>query len=264
MNIVEIIQPHIIPALLVICRIGGLMIFGPVLSTPMIPARIRVGLAFLLGLAIYPALIPSPLIAVPQSIELWMLAAVALIEVSFGAVIGLLAGLPIMAAQMGGLVMGQQMGLGFARFFNPAIDDEADVIGQVLYILTIGAFIAVGGVEQLVYATLHSFQHVALGGFIPAADLLDVTAGLLLAALEMALRISAPLLGLIFLETVAMGFLAKTVPQLNILSLGFPIRILAGLFILAAGLLVVEEVLIEGIDAFARALFQWIEGQSSA
>ena len=60
--------------------------------------------------------------------------------------------------------------------------------------------------------------------------------GVMLAATEFGLRIALPLLGVVFLETIAMGFVAKTVPQLNVLSLGFPIRILVGLIVIIAAL----------------------------
>ena len=58
-----------------------------------------------------------------------------------------------------------------------------------------------------------------------------------------------------------MGFVAKTVPQLNILSLGFPLRILIGLIILIAGLVVVDEVILEGMDSMLGTLMSWVKGQ---
>ena len=64
----------------------------------------------------------------------------------------------------------------------------------------------------------------------------DLVVGVMLAATEFGLRIALPLLGVVFLETIAMGFVAKTVPQLNVLSLGFPIRILVGLIVIIAAL----------------------------
>jgi flagellar biosynthesis protein FliR len=79
----------------------------------------------------------------------------------------------------------------------------------------------------------------------------------------LALRVSSPLLALIFLETVAMGFVAKTVPQLNILSLGFPIRILGGLAIVVCGLVVISDVTMTSMNEAITALFQWIDQLSS-
>jgi len=63
----------------------------------------------------------------------------------------------------------------------------------------------------------------------------DMVVGLLGVVFDMAIRIAAPMLCIIFLESVAMGFISRTVPQMNILSVGFIVRILGGLAMLAVG-----------------------------
>jgi len=257
--LVDAISPHIAPCLLVIFRFGGLMVYGPVFGSSVVPVRVRVFLSFILGIATYPVISQTVAGGATLDLALWTLAPLVAMEVTFGLIIGFVASLPLIAAQTGGLVMGQQMGLGFARFYNPGIDDEADVVGQVLFLMTLAAFVMVGGHEQMVHAVLRSFEHLPLGGFSPDVGLLSLLSGLLLSAFEIALRVAAPLLALIFLETVAMGFVAKTVPQLNILSLGFPVRILAGLFIIMIGLVAIDQVLMEAIEHMLGATFTWIE-----
>lgn len=258
MNGLEPLLEHVIPAMLVIFRIGGLVLFGPLLVMAVVPIRVRVLLVFSMGLAAYPALSTGPLAGGMPDVQLWMLLPLVGMEITFGAVIGFLATLPLLSAQVGGLVMGQQMGLGFARFFNPGVDDESDVIGQLLFLFVLAVFLMMGGLEFMFAAVLHSFEYVPLGGFRPDISLLELTNGMLLAAFEFALRMSAPLLALIFLETVAMGFVAKTVPQLNILSLGFPIRILAGIFFIAVGLYVIREIMIINIDEGLSVIRLWV------
>jgi len=261
--IADSIQEHVAPAMLVMFRFGGLMIFGPLFGSSVIPVRIKVFLTLLLGLAVYPLLSRESLAGQPVELELWTLAPMVAVEIFFGAAIGFLASMPMVAAQTGGLIMGQQMGLGFAQFYNPAIDDEGDVVGQMLFLMALGGFIVVGGIDSMMLGVMHSFNYVPLGAFRPDFNLLALMSGMLIAAFEIALRVAAPLLALIFLETVAMGFVAKTVPQLNILSLGFPIRILAGIFIVAVGLVMIDQVLMESVDDFLNCLFAWIEGQQA-
>jgi len=70
--------------------------------------------------------------------------------------------------------------------------------------------------------------------------------------------VAAPLLALIFLQTVAMGFIAKTIPQINILSFGFPLRILAGLAVIVLGLAVLDEVVMDLIDDTMTVISDWI------
>ncbi len=247
--------------MLVVFRFGGLMIYGPVFGSPSVPLRVKVMLSFLLGVAVYPLLTHvHPTGDAPLQLELWSLAPMVATELMIGMIIGYVASIPMTAVQTGGLVMGQQMGLGFARFFNPAIDDEADIVGQLLFFMALVGFLMIGGHEAMILAVMHSFQHVPLGGFVPDQSLLDLLSGLLLAAFELALRVSAPLLAIIFLESIAMGFVSKTVPQLNILSLGFPLRILAGFAIIALGLVVIDEVVMDSVDFVLQLLFEWIDG----
>ena len=118
------------------------------------------------------------------------------------------------------------------------------------------------GLESLFLAVLNSFEHVplpALSSFGPDLGMVSLIVGLLTAAFELALRVAAPLLALIFLQTIAMGYIAKTVPQVNILSLGFPIRIMAGLGIIALGLVVLNEVVLEHIDDAMNLISTWVE-----
>ncbi len=254
------ILDHVPTALLVIFRIGGLMIFGPLLSSVIIPMRVKVYLALVVGLAVYPTVSTHVPVHAPIVLDLWSLAPLVFTELLIGAVIGFMATLPLVSVQVGGLIMGQQMGLGFAQLFNPASGVNENIIGQILFLMTMAGFVMIGGLESLILAVLNSFEHVpppALGSISADLGMLSVIVGLLAAAFEMALRVAAPLLALIFLQTVAMGFIAKTVPQINILSLGFPLRILSGMGIIVGGLVVLDEVVMELIDETLTLIFDW-------
>lgn len=251
---------HLPAALLVIFRISGLMIFAPVFGSNVVPLRVRILLAFVLGVAIYPLLHGVGAVSTEGlRLDLYALAPLVALEVLVGLVIGLVASLPLIAMQMGGLLMGQQMGLGFATLYNPAIGEDADVLGQLLFFLALVGFLVVSGHEAIVTAVMNSFGHVPLGGFVIDAGLVSFLTGMLLAAFEVAIRVAAPVLAIIFLQSLAMGFVSRTVPQLNILSLGFPLRILVGILVLIAGLAVIEEVGMEAIDDTLGAIMNWVQ-----
>ena len=251
---------HLPAAMLVVFRVSGLMIFAPVFGSNVLPLRVRILLAFVIGLAIYPLL--HGLGAVTTEglrLDLFALAPLVALEILVGLVIGLVASLPLVAMQMGGLLMGQQMGLGFATFYNPAIGEDADVLGQLLFFLALVGFLVVSGHEAIMIAVMNSFGHVPLGGFVIDSGLVTFITGMLLAAFEVAIRVAAPVLAIIFLQSIAMGFVSRTVPQLNILSLGFPLRILVGLLVLIAGLAVIEEVGMAAIDDTLHAILNWVQ-----
>ncbi|MHC4908345.1 MAG: flagellar biosynthetic protein FliR [Planctomycetota bacterium] len=254
------IFPHVTGFALVAFRLAGIMVYGPVFGSSVIPTRIKLLLAWTLALALYPAISSTSGVVHPaMELTLWSLAPIMAFEVLLGICIGFIANVPMLAVQAGGLVMGQQMGLGFARFFNPAVDASADIVGQLLFFLTLAGFLAIGGLEAVITAVLNSFEHVPLAGLSVGESLLALLTGLLTSSFELALRVAAPLLALIFLQSVAMGFIAKTVPQLNILSLGFPLRILAGLTIVMLGLTIIDEVIMEETDAMLALMLDWVE-----
>lgn len=244
---------------MVVFRLAGLAVFAPVFGSPAIPARLKMYLTLVIGAAIYPVISPAYVAAVPQNLDMYVLAPMVAMEIAIGLMIGFLASMPMLAMQTGGLLMGQQMGLGFARFYNPAIDDEADVVGQMLFFMALAGFLMIGGLEAMLLAVMNSFDHVGPGGFLVDANVLAFLSGMLLASFEVALRVAAPLLTLVFLESLALGFISKTVPQLNILSLGFPLRILVGLSIIAMGLVVIDEVMMENIDWTLNTILEWVE-----
>src|SRR5262249_34262416 len=92
------------------------------------------------------------------------------------------------------------------------------------------------------------------------SGLLALALGLLAASLEVALRVAAPLLMLVFLESVAMAFIARTVPQFNVLSLGFALRILGGLLVVVLGLVVMDEVVMDLMRETLEKILAWAGG----
>lgn len=235
----EPILAHMPAWLMVLFRLSGIFIFAPMLGASTIPVRAKMMLAIGLSLCIYPMLLapgrPSaPWIGsmIDTPMHLWAVGGMVAIELLIGLVIGYGASLPLIAAQVGGHVIDQQMGLGLAGVFNPELGEQSGVIGEFFFLTTLAIFVIIGGHRVMLVTLAGSFDHIPLGGFTDFHGLLMLTTGLLMSMFELALRVSAPLLAVIFLETVAMGFIARTIPQMNIMSLGFALRILLGLAVL--------------------------------
>ncbi|MBL9147180.1 MAG: flagellar biosynthetic protein FliR [Phycisphaerae bacterium] len=264
---IDTIQEHLGAVLVVVFRLSGLALFGPVIGSPTIPMRIKALLVFLLGVAAYPTIAAGPLSGASVPLTFGSLAPMIVMEVLIGAIVGFLALMPLIAMQMGGLITSQQMGLGFARIYNPAMDDEGDSIEQAFFFLAISTFLALGGLEQIISAVVRSFQFLepggggrilAVGGYGLENALVSTLAGVFLSAMELALRVSAPLMAIFFLETVAMGFLSKSMPALNLMALGFPLRILLGFTVIVIGMAVMTEALeaftLHDLDLIGRVL----------
>lgn len=222
------ILAHIPAFLLVLFRITGIFIFAPVLGSSVMPVKARVLLAVTLAFCIY------PLTGLNQPVSLTVTTLPLAVggELLIGLAIGYGASLPLIGMQMAGLAIAQQLGLGFAQIVNPETNSQTDPLGEMLFLGALVIFLMLNGHHAMLAAIVRSFDNVPLAGYFPNDHLLIVITGMLGSMFELALRVSGPMLCLIFLESVAMGFIARTVPQLNILSLGFPVRILIGLFVM--------------------------------
>lgn len=258
---------YALPALYVLCRLGGVAVFGPILGSQAVPMKARALLTVVLAGACAPlviGLLDTGAAAAPAGAfpGLATLAIVVGGEVAIGAVIGLMASIPLIAAQVGGLLCGQQLGLGFGRFYLPAMDDEGDALEQMCFLFALVLFISIGGLEQMVLAAVESYRWLAPGslGTGAVAGATELLVGLLGGALELGLRVAAPVLAIVALESVALGFVGRTLPALNVLSIGFALRIAAGVAVLALGVGVVGMAIDGFVDEALDVMRLWATG----
>lgn len=226
------ILPYVPVWLMILFRLTGIFVMAPVLGSAAIPRLPKVFLAVGLSFAVWPMLWNDPaasanLAPAVASLSLWSMGVLIVLELLIGYLIGFAASLPMVGMQLGGNVIDQQMGLAAAQLYNPDFDGEAGIIGQLLFLFALSMFIAVGGLNVMLHALGQSFRLIPLGGFTQFDQIVSMIVGLMTITFELALRVAAPLLCLMFLVSVGMGFLMRTVPQINILSVGFSIRILS-------------------------------------
>ncbi len=237
--------PHLPVWVLVFFRLTGMFIIAPIFGSGSIPGRIKIIWALVLSLCVYPVLVTqpatltmlAPMLSGEAGLSLWTLPAVVALELAIGAVIGFGALIPLAGMQLAGQIADQQVGTGLAGIINPEMGEESGgVMTEFYFIMAMLIFLTLDGHRAIVSTLLQSFANIPLGGLVIDGELMSLIVGLLASMMEVALRIAAPLLCLVFLETVAMGFLARTVPQMNLLSIGFPLRIMTGMGILIASL----------------------------
>ncbi|MEM6258361.1 MAG: flagellar biosynthetic protein FliR [Planctomycetota bacterium] len=231
------ILPYVPVWLMILFRLTGIFVLAPVLGSSSIPRTVKVFLALGLSFAIWPMLWIDPeasgnLAVAVQNLDLWSLGLLVALELLIGYVIGYAASLPLTGMQLGGHIIDQQMGLAVAEQYNPEIDGQAGVTAQLLFWLALALFIAAGGLNVMLHTLAQTFRYVPLGGFAGFDQIVTMVVGMITIMFELGLRVAAPLLCLMFLISVGMGFLMRTVPTFNILSVGFSIRILSSLIIM--------------------------------
>jgi flagellar biosynthesis protein FliR len=253
MTLPEYLYQHVAPFMLLLARVGGVFIFAPVLSSPMIPMRIKGFLLFMISVALVPLAGPTP---GPEPSVLSLGFSVAA-EALIGLVLGFIAALPMYAAQLGGQLMDHQIGLGLAAVYNPALDTEGTVISDLILNIGVAIFICLGGLDALFLGVARTFMHTPLGAASLFASPLDLVLSLISSGFELALRIAAPVLGVIALETIAAAVVSKTMPQINIMSIGFAVKIGAGLIALIAALSPINGAVADAVNESVRVLLNW-------
>lgn len=247
---------RVVPWMLVVCRVAGLFLFAPMVSSAMLPARVRAFLAAGIGLAAGPLVAERAGPLPPMNITSlpWLIIS----ETLIGLTIGMIAVIPILALDLAGVLMGHQMGLNLARVYNPDTDAEVDALGQMLFFVGFAGLIAIDGVESLFLALLATFDRVPVGGLTAEMLPLETLIGVLESGTDLAVRIAAPVWGVVAVMLVAIGLLGKFVPQVNTMTVGFILKILVGIAALAASMRVVGEVSQEAMQGTIAEIGRWV------
>lgn len=258
----SVILEHSTPFVLCLFRMLGLFFAAPLLSSLIVPTRVKVLLAVMLTVAVYPMLPVhlSPDLFPSGQLDVMVLFPMVVVEAMIGFSIGLLATVPLTALEMAGTMMGHQMGLGLARVYNPEADYDVDVLGQLLFYVASGVFFSLGGVETLMRTLIGTFSNVPIGGMRPGETPLNLVTGLVSSAFDLAMRVSAPVAGMVLLFIIVFAAIGKTMPQINIMSVGFAIKILGGVMILTASLYAVQGAASDSIVSALDQVRVWALG----
>ncbi len=218
--------------MLVLFRIAGMMIWAPLLGSTQIPKRVKAMIACVLAAAIAPNL--SLHVAIPTSS--WGLATAIGGEIIFGAAMGLILSLVFVAVQWAGEIMGQQMGLNLGETFNPQFGGGSSVVGDLYFFLTLLIFLSIGGHLAMIKGVFDSFAALPLLSVSMSRPLLDTIVSVFQGATVLAMQLAAPMLVTMLIVDMVLGFVGKTVPQLNIMTAGISLRTMAGTIVLILGL----------------------------
>ncbi len=216
--------------LLILMRCSSLIAFLPFFGSPNIPATVKVGLSLGLAVFLFPLVKIDPAIF-PTGLDQFLLLAVG--EVLIGGIMALTVRLMLTAVQIMGQFAGFQMGFAVANVIDPMGGGQVSVVGQFCYIVALLTFFTVGGHHWFFLAMADSFKIVPPGDFNFSQILFDQIMSIAGDMFMVAVKIGAPVMGALLATSVTMGILAKTVPQMNILIVGMPLKIAVGLFFLS-------------------------------
>jgi flagellar biosynthetic protein FliR len=205
-------------------RVLALLSAAPVLGQTRMPTRVRVGFAIVITVAIAPSLPDPPQVSPASAAGMLILLTQILIGVAMGFVLRLV----FAAVEMAGDLIGLQMGIGFAIFYDPANIQHTPVLGQFMGLLGALTFLALNG-HLLVLSTLvESFHSLPFTIITPSGAFFDSLARQGTIIFAAGLQLALPLLVTMLVVNLALGVLTRSAPQLNIFAVGFPVTLTIG------------------------------------
>ena len=219
--------------LFVLARLSAALVAVPIFGARGVPVQAKIGLALMLSLIVLP-LQGELLNAVPTN--LLVFASLVGSEVLVGLSIGILVSMVFHALEMASAVVGVQIGFGFGGIVDPLTGAQSGVIDQFYRVVVTLMFFAVNGHYLVIAGLMQTFEIVPPG----TADLTliagDRVAPYFGALVVVALRVALPVMGALLLTDLILGLVGRMVPQMNVLVVGFPVKVGVGILALAASL----------------------------
>jgi flagellar biosynthetic protein FliR len=234
--------------ILVFARVAAMLQLFPIFSAQQVPRVARMGLAAAISFIVYRAV---PVVHEPLSLYALGLSVAA--QVALGVILGFIASLVFTAMQFAGELVDLQIGFAVANVINPLMQSTVTIIGELQLALASIIYLASDSHLLLLQGIAGSFQLVPLPYIALPMGVAGDVVGFFSSVLLDVLRIVAPVVFALFLANVALAFMARVAPQMNVFVVGFPVQIGIGLVVLAMSLPLAATLL---PDAFTEAARQ--------
>jgi flagellar biosynthetic protein FliR len=210
--------------LLIFFRTVALMETAPLFSSSAVPQSVKIGLSLFTSAAVFPWVLAGGYPIPSSPVEYFLLI---LGEAMLGLILGFMLQMVFSAFQTAGHFFSLQMGFGASEVFDPLAQVEVPLMGEFLNLVALLVFVVISGAGKfLLLGVARSFESIRAVDLALNKDgltqvLVQGFSGMFLTALT----ISFPILGTLILVSITMGLLAKASPQMDVLTMGFPLSI---------------------------------------
>jgi flagellar biosynthesis protein FliR len=242
--------------LLVFIRLTCFFVTAPLWMERQIPAAFKWGSAFFISLLAVSLIQPEQVIEMDSTYILLVLK-----EAMVGLSLGFFTMVLLYAVQLAGSFIDLQSGFAMSAMFNPQTGVQEHLTGKFFYILAMLFFLSIDGHHLLIRGVLASYEWIPIEAWLPSSvteNLVNLSLLIMKNMFWIAILIASPIVGTIFLVDIALGILAKTVPQMNLFVVGIPVKMVVHfivLFIFIPVFLMVMEKLVQTmIHSFEQML----------
>ncbi len=218
---------YMVGFILLFFRFAALFIAIPIFSHESIPMNVKGAIAFFFAIVLYPSMPPLQI-----SIDVPTIVLAVLSELLFGLAIGIILQIAYNVITFAGGIISYMMGFSMASAIDPQSGISMPIISQFLSLMGLLVLFSMDLHHWMLLFIDASLQKIPLGGFLMQENLFNyiitASANMFVVGFSMAF----PLVALSFLQDIIFGMLMKTMPQFNILVIGFPIKITVGFAVL--------------------------------
>ncbi len=252
---------------LVLTRVSGLMMTAPIYGTTEIPLQIRALLAFAVAVLITPSQWGIPL-ADPGSMLNYLVILAG--ELAIGLCLGLGITVLFSGIQLAGQMMGRIGGLMLADVFDPAMGTSVPLFSRMLFLVTMAVFVLIGGHRMVMAGLLDTFDTIPLGNrLVPIvvdesflSTLCETFVVLVSQSFALGIRAAAPVVTALLLSTLVMGLISRTLPQLNIMAVGFGMNSMLSFGLLSLSIGAAAWAFQDAVEPAVREILEAVEVES--
>lgn len=212
---------------LVFLRLLSFFIVVPIFFPKGTPNTVKIGLSLILSYTLLPGLAPDVQATAFTAMGPFVIACMC--EVITGLTLGYIVTLCFNFIRFSGNLMDMQVGFAMMTMFDPTASGNTTFLEKILYNFSLVIFFIVDGHHMLIHEIINSFDAVKLGKFILGQDAVMMILKAFTEFFAIGVKIAIPIMIIILISDLTLGLVARTVPQLNVMILGMPIKILVGL-----------------------------------
>lgn len=241
--------------LICLSRTAAILSAIPIFTAGNVPTQLKVGIIVFTTLLLFPMMYPYT-----ENLQLTLpqLGVLIIHEVLLGLLLGITVTLIFAAMQIGGTIIGYQMGFAAANVFDPQTTQQLSVLSQYFNVFAILIFFATGAHNIFFQIIVESYKLLPPGYLDFTGDVFLLLNDLVRKMFVLGVKLSAPILAILVLATLTLGIMARVFPQLNVFMLSFPLNIGISFLVISLTLPVIAMLLSQEFDSLGKNILQLI------
>jgi flagellar biosynthetic protein FliR len=205
-------------------RVLALFMAAPLYSHRSVPMRVKIGLGIVIAVVIAPTLPPQQQVTLDSA----QILPLVIQQVMVGLALGFMVRLALAGIDLAGELIGLQMGLSFAGFFDPQSQHGGNAVAGWLGVIAMLIFLGINGHLLLIHTLNESFRIFPIGGGVFSFSDINSLVAAGADVFRLGLQLALPFIAVLLIVNLALGVMVRVSPQLNLMSVGMPTTITVG------------------------------------